>query len=120
MNKKASCYNHKFGHNFPVTEGNCTKCGINQNELSIKFKKVAVEYKLLEPEKGMHSEMHALAKDISEKFGEPKKFIMYLGIIKNIGIKKAYAIFSEIKQSPKVETPGRLFVYKSKYKDGTY
>jgi len=119
MNKKALCYNQKFGHDFPVAGGDCTKCGINQNELNIEFKKIAAAYKLPEPERGMHSEMHALAKDISEEFGEPKKFVMYLGIIKNIGVKKAYAIFSEIKQSPKVETPGKLFVYKSKYKNGT-
>ncbi len=119
MNKKALCYNQKFGHDFPVAGGNCTKCGINQNELSAKFKKIAVTYKLPKPEKGMHSEMHALAKDISEEFGEPKKFAMYLGIIKNIGIKKAYVIFSEIKQSSKAKTPGKLFVHKSKNKNGT-
>jgi hypothetical protein len=118
MNKKAFCYNQKFGHDFPVAGGNCTQCGINQNELSSKFKKVRKSsYKIPEPEKGMHSEIHALAKEISEEFGEPKKFAMYLGIIKNIGVRKAFAIFAEIKQSSSVETPGKLFVYKSK-KDG--
>jgi hypothetical protein len=118
MDKKAPCYNKKFGHDFPIPGGNCTQCGINQEELSKQFKKIKKEeYKISDPERGMHSEMHALAKDISEEFGEPKKFAMYLGIIKNIGLKRAYKIFSEIKQSPDVETPGKLFVYKSKYKD---
>ncbi len=115
MNEKASCYNQKFGHNFPGVGTNCTQCGINQNDLSAKPKKVRqAAYKVREPERGMHSEIHALAKDISEEFGEPKKFGMYLGIIKNIGVRRAFMIFSEIKQSSKVETPGRLFVYKSK------
>ncbi len=115
MNKDTPCYNQKFGHNFPGSGTNCTQCGINQNELSIKAKEIKkTAYKIREPERGMHSEIHALAKEISEKFGEPKKFGLYLGIIKNIGVRKAFAIFSEIKQSSKVETPGKLFVYKSK------
>jgi len=115
MNKKAPCYNQKFGHNFPAAGANCTQCGINQNELSVKVKKVRKTiYKIREPKRGMHSEIHALAKDISEEFGEPKKFAMYLGIIKNIGVRRAFAIFSEIKHSPSAETPGKLFVYKSK------
>ena len=71
------------------------------------------KYKIKKPEQGIHSEMHALAKDISEYCGEPRKFAMYLGIIKNIGIREAYRIFSEIKQNKQVETPGKLFVYMS-------
>ncbi|TSC91038.1 MAG: hypothetical protein G01um10142_148 [Parcubacteria group bacterium Gr01-1014_2] len=67
------------------------------------------------PERGIHGPMHALAKEISETFGEPKKFAMYLGIIKNIGLRKAYWIFSKIKQSKDVKTPGKLFVYESSY-----
>ncbi len=68
------------------------------------------------PEKGIYSPMHALAKDISEYCGEPKEFAMYLGIVKNIGLTKAYRIFSEIKHNPNVTTRGKLFLYKSKYK----
>lgn len=68
------------------------------------------------PERGIHGPMHALAKEISEYAGEPKKFAMYLGIIKNIGLRKAYRIFSKIKQSKNVKTPGKLFVYESAYK----
>ena len=43
-----------------------------------------IEYFVKKPAKGIHSEMHALAKEISEFCGEPKKFGMYLGIIKNV------------------------------------
>lgn len=68
------------------------------------------------PERGIHGPMHALAKEISEYCGEPKEFAMYLGVIKNIGLTKAYRIFSEMKQSPNVTTRGKLFLYKSKYK----
>jgi hypothetical protein len=120
MDIKASCYKQKFGHNFPIAGGDCIQCGVNQNELSAKFKRVKKKtYKIAEPVQGMHSQIHALAKDISEEFGEPKKFAMYLGIIKNIGVNKASVIFSEIKQSSNIETPGKLFVYKSKIKDET-
>lgn len=68
------------------------------------------------PERGIHGPMHALAKEISEYAGEPKKFAMYLGIIKNIGLRRAYKIFSEIKQNKKIKSPGKLFVYQSTFK----
>lgn len=71
------------------------------------------------PERGIHGPMHALAKDISEYAGEPKKFAMYLGVIKNIGLRKAYRIFSKIKQSKNLKTPGKLFVYESSYSKKT-
>lgn len=74
------------------------------------------KYKIKDQNRGIHSKMHALAKEISEYCHEPKKFAMYLGIIKNIGLKRAFQIFSEIKQTKDIETPGKLFVYKSKYK----
>lgn len=115
MNKSAPCYKKKFGHNFAAAGGNCARCGVNQEELSRQFEKIK-KYKIKDPEKGMHSAIHALAKDVSEYCGEPKKFAMYLGIIKNIGIRKAYRLFSEMKQSRNIATPGKLFVFKSKYK----
>lgn len=71
------------------------------------------KFKKRKPERGIHGPMHALAKEISETFGEPKKFAMYLGIIKNIGLRRAYRLFSKIKQSKNVKTPGKLFVYES-------
>jgi len=79
----------------------------------VKIGKELAKIKQRNPERGVHSEIHALAKEISETFGEPKKFAMYLGIIKNIGPSKSYRIFSKIKQSKNVQTPGRLFVYES-------
>ncbi len=81
-----------------------------------KIGKELAEIKKKKPERGIHSEKHALAKEISEYAGEPKKFAMYLGIIKNIGLRKAYRIFSKIKQSKSVKTPGKLFVYESRMK----
>jgi len=78
-----------------------------------KIGKELGEIKGKKPERGIHSQMHALAKEISETFGEPKKFAMYLGIVKNIGLRRAYQLFSKIKQSKNVKTPGRLFVYES-------
>src|SRR3989344_8950174 len=75
-----------------------------------------IEYFVKKPEHGMHSEAHALAKEISEFCGEPKKFGMYLGIIKNMGLPRAYQVFAELKQGKEVKTPGKLFLYLSAYK----
>ena len=75
--------------------------------------------KIKKPERGIHSAKHALAKEISEYCHEPKEFAMYLGIIKNIGLRKAFSIFSEIKKSPKITDRGKLFVYKSAFKEKT-
>lgn len=75
-----------------------------------------IEYFVKKPERGIHSEMHALAKEISEFCGEPKKFAMYLGVIKNIGLPHAYRIFAEMRQAKKIKTPGKLFLYLSAYK----
>lgn len=68
------------------------------------------------PVRGMHSEIHALAKDISEYCGEPKKFALYLGVIKRIGKDRAYRIFSEIKQSKNIKSSAKLFMFLSKTK----
>ncbi len=111
--KDASCSGKKLGHNFPVTSGKCTQCGVNQDELGRQFQKI--EYFVKKPEKGIHTEMHALAKEISEFCGESKKFAMYLGIIKNIGLPRAYRIFAELRQAKEIETPGKLFLYLSSY-----
>jgi len=113
MNEKAPCYNKKFGHDFAVAGSDCTQCGINQETLSKELRKV--KYNVAKPVKGMHSEIHALAKDISEYCGEPERFGMYLGIIKNLGMRRSYEIFGELRQS-EAETKGKLFVYKSKFK----
>lgn len=112
--KGGACSGKKLGHNFPVAEGKCTQCGIDQDELGKQFQKI--EYFVKKPGKGIHTEMHALAKEISEYCGEPKKFAMYLGIIKNIGLPRSYRIFAELRQAKEVETPGKLFLYLSSYK----
>src|SRR3989338_10965182 len=78
-----------------------------------------IEYFVKKPEHGMHSEAHALAKELSEFCGEPKKFGMYLGIIKNIGLPRAYRIFAEMRQAKEIKTPGKLFLYLSAYKKPT-
>lgn len=71
------------------------------------------------PVRGIHSEIHALAKDISEYCKEPKKFALYLGVIKRIGKNKAYQIFSEIKQSKNIESAAKLFMFLSKDKNSS-
>ena len=81
-----------------------------------KIGKELAKIRKKKPERGIHGPIHALAKEISEYAGEPKKFAMYLGIIKNIGLRKAYKVFSEIKQNKKIKSPGKLFVFQSTYK----
>ena len=113
IKKGVSCSGKKLGHNFPVAGGKCTQCGVDQDELGRQFQKI--EYFIKKPEGGIHTEMHALAKEISEFCGEPKKFAMYLGIIKNIGLPRAYRIFAELRQAKEAKTPGKLFLYLSSY-----
>lgn len=72
--------------------------------------------KIIQPKKqnkNIHSEIHYWADVISTAFGERKKFAMYLGVIKRIGIKEAQRIFAEIKDS-KANNPGKLFVWMAK------
>lgn len=68
---------------------------------------------VLKPKKRLHSEAHVLADELSLYFQEPKKFAMYLGVIKKIGVRVARRLFSEIKQSDAKE-PAKLFMYKVK------
>ena len=67
----------------------------------------------LKQKKNLHSERHLLAEELSQYFGEPKKFAMYLGIIKKIGIRTTHRILSEIKQS-NAKKPVKLFMYQVK------
>ncbi|HAT03953.1 MAG TPA: hypothetical protein DCS29_04255 [Candidatus Magasanikbacteria bacterium] len=62
--------------------------------------------------KHIHSEAHYWADVISSAFGERKKFGMYLGVIKRIGVQRARQIFGEIQES-NPSNPGKLFVWKS-------
>ena len=63
--------------------------------------------------KNIHSEAHYWADVISTAFGERKKFGMFLGVIKRIGVPEARRIFAEIQESS-VQSPGKLFIWKSK------
>ncbi len=65
------------------------------------------------PNYRLHSEMHALADEISAYFGERSRFAMYLGAIKRVGAARARAIFAEIKQSD-ARDPRKLFFWKTK------
>ncbi|MFA6427384.1 MAG: hypothetical protein WCW16_02975 [Candidatus Magasanikbacteria bacterium] len=65
--------------------------------------------------KNIHSEIHYWADVISSAFGERKKFGMYLGVIKRIGVSRARQIFGEIQES-NTSNPGKLFVWKSSEK----
>jgi len=81
------------------------------------LKKIKKALKSLpKPTRGIHSEIHAIAKEISEYCAEPKKFALYLGIIKRIGKNRAHQIFSEIKQSKNIKSPAKLFMFLSKTK----
>lgn len=63
--------------------------------------------------KNIHSEVHYWTDVISTAFGERKKFAMYLGIIKKIGVSNARQIFAEIRDS-NPSSPGKLFFWKAK------
>ncbi len=65
------------------------------------------------PNVRLHSDIHALADEISSYFGEPGRFAMYLGAIKRIGAARARSIFAEVKQSD-ARNPRKLFFWKTK------
>lgn len=67
----------------------------------------------------IHSQIQLLAKDISEYCGEPKKFGMYAGTIKRIGLNRAYTIFSTMKQTrTNIRKKGAYFLILANKKDG--
>lgn len=120
--ENADCYKKKFGHDFAA--GICFKCGVSQKELSHPVKKIEkIAYNPIRKEnKNLHSDIHYVADEISLYFGERKKFGMYLGIIKRIGVDRAWQLFSEIKQNAEeakkagkiLESPAKLFIWKTK------
>ena len=111
-------------HNFISAGGDCFNgCGINQAEMSKNASQNAPIPKAIEASytrlpknadkmRSIHSKEHLLAKDISEAFGEPKKFALYLGTIKRVGFEKATQVFAELNQSRNIKTPARLFMWK--------
>ena len=67
----------------------------------------------------IHSAEHELADQICKHFKEPKRFGMWLGIIKKYGTQHVYKSFAEVKQS-NAKTPVMLLMWKLKQKkDGT-
>ncbi len=75
-----------------------------------------IKAKLPEKNKNIHSEAHYLADEISTYFNERKKFAMYLGAIKRIGLLEAKQIFSEVKQAD-CRNKIQLFFWKTKKKN---
>ncbi|MDP3245114.1 MAG: hypothetical protein Q8M83_05680 [bacterium] len=71
-----------------------------------------IKNRAIKKNKNIHSEAHYWADIISSAFGEKKKFGMYLGLIKRVGIAEAQKIFTEITDS-KCKNPGKLFVWKT-------
>ncbi|MBI5732221.1 MAG: hypothetical protein HY982_02575 [Candidatus Magasanikbacteria bacterium] len=65
--------------------------------------------------KNLHSEIHYLADVISRYFGEKKKFAMYLGVVKRLGVSEARRLFSEVRDAH-CFSPAKLFLWKAKKK----
>ncbi len=63
------------------------------------------------PNRHLHSAEHLLADEIIKAFGEPKKFGMYLGIIKRVGVDNARRFFREVLENPG-DDPRKLFMWK--------
>ena len=63
------------------------------------------------PNKNIHSPAHALADEITTAFGERKRFAMYLGVIKRVGVEQARRIYRQMAQDQNARDRGRLFMY---------
>jgi hypothetical protein len=60
----------------------------------------------------LHSEAHVLADEMIAYFGEPKKFGMYLGVIKRLGVARARSIFSAMKSDGgDIRNPRKFFMW---------
>ena len=49
-------------------------------------------------ERGIHSYVHILAKEISEYVGEREKYGMWLGVTKRVGVEKMKGLLQQIKE----------------------
>ena len=58
----------------------------------------------------IHSELHYIAEEVSKFVGEPKRFAMYLGIIKKLGKDKTWQIISEMKQNGDIKNRAKYFM----------
>lgn len=129
----APCFNKTHGHQM-VGEC-CVRCGMSRAEVNALFGAVVARVgpKLARASKTkprpsavamarrtMHSEMHALAKDISEYCAEEKLFAQFLGRINQVGLPTAYQAFSELRERVdrgRIRQPGRWWMWKTKQLD---
>lgn len=59
----------------------------------------------------IHTEVHALADEVSTAFGERKRFAMYLGTINRIGVERARGIYRQLLQEGNARNRGKLFMF---------
>jgi len=69
--------------------------------------------------KKIHSEIHDLADEVSLYFGEKKKFGLWLGVIKRVGVARGREFFSQVKQSHAltIQDQAKLFMWLSSKKN---
>lgn len=79
-----------------------------QHALSRK-KKIAIK---------LHSEAHLLADEITTAWNEPKKFSMYLGVIKRIGVSPSRALFADLnqRQDLPLSSKAKIFMWNARKK----
>lgn len=74
-----------------------------------------IEMPTARKEKYIHSAEHALAAEISAFFGERKKFAVYLGVIRRMGMARARTIFSSMKSDDSnIRNPRKFFMWLSR------
>ena len=129
------CPNSKDGrHNFVIAGGDCLNgCGFNQRTLSYggmekpkqdtytnAFRAKVQSNK----SKGIHSPLHQHIKEMMEEFNEPKTFLIkgqrvstfgyYLRHLRKIPDELIWQWRAEIRQSPDIKSPGKVFWWKLK------
>ena len=59
--------------------------------------------------KGIHSHEHEIAREVSEYVGKPKKFALWLGIVKRVGAGEMIGLIKQMKERG-VTSPRYLMV----------
>ena len=59
--------------------------------------KQTLTQRLANQPKGIHSHEHEIAREISEYVGEPKKFALWLGIVKRVGAGQMIGLLKQMK-----------------------
>lgn len=128
MNKNASCYNQRFGHDFPFVGVECLQCGVSQKDLSktpydiiLDKEKESIGIDRFEkPNHRLHSPLHGVIDEIRKEYGEENikkgvgSFGFYLGLLRNVPTHLIWQWRSEIRQSEAVGDLGKLFSWKVK------